>query len=98
MTRRYRNGAFCDICGEWCRPDEITSHHLKKRKVYGPNEWNLKPLCRTCHDLVEIEVTKRENTILRENFKNINLDGYSYVKRRVQNDTRRNARNNGRRN
>jgi hypothetical protein len=93
MTRRHRNGEYCDICGKWCGPKEITDHHLKKRAVFGPNDWNLKPLCRHCHDLVEIEVTKRENTILRENFKNINLDGYSFVKRLVKNERKNTRRN-----
>jgi hypothetical protein len=96
MTRRYKHGAYCAICGEWQSPKDIEGHHIHKKAVWGEND-DIVPLCEICHDRVEAEITKRENTILRENFKNINLDGYHYVKRLIQNERKRgrgSARNN----
>lgn len=95
MTRRHRHGAFCDICGCWCGPDKITDHHIKKRAVFGPNDYKLKPLCRACHDLVETEVSKRENELLIENQKYLYFDSYYSVRRGVWNESKRNSRKHG---
>ena len=88
MSRKYKQGSYCAICGDWKGPRVITAHHIHKRAVWGDNG-DIVPLCPECHMRVEAEVTKRENTILRENFKSINLSGYNYIKEKIQNERKR---------
>ncbi len=59
---------YCPIC----KRDGLvlTKHHKWKRSVWGRDKKkNSKAiwLCRTCHDEVEQEITRKENAILKSN-------------------------------
>ena len=57
---------ICPVCGKQIT---LTRHHVFKSCV-----WRCRPetqgrillVCRRCHDAIEIEITRRENLILRE--------------------------------
>lgn len=55
----------CEICGERKR---LTKHHIFRRAVWGRTRKNneVSYICRDCHDILESEITRKENQILRQ--------------------------------
>lgn len=63
----------CPICKDYY--PALTEHHIKKRSVWGHQKNNYTIyICEYCHMEVEREVTRRENTVLREHLKDIYED------------------------
>lgn len=66
MTRNHRNGEIKHgICPRCKKEKDLTTHHVRKRLIFGNNGRTLY-LCRSCHDELEILVTVMENVFLRE--------------------------------
>lgn len=58
---------YCPICRRTDVP--LTRHHKWRTHVWKYDRKKQKKkilICRECHDAVEIEITRRENEILRE--------------------------------
>jgi hypothetical protein len=56
---------ICPVCK---KHKELTHHHIFKScvwKDYPETQSEILLVCRTCHDAIEIEITRRENNILR---------------------------------
>lgn len=58
---------YCPICK--FRNLKLTRHHKLKKYIWPElknDEDNHIYICRTCHDNIEREITKRENKLLKE--------------------------------
>ena len=55
----------CPICLQKRR---LTNHHLWRRAVYGRTARNneIEKICEVCHQVLETEITRKENQILRQ--------------------------------
>ena len=56
---------ICPICKKFFH--NLTEHHKRRKSVWGTiNNNDTIFICRHCHDLLEKEITRKENEILRQ--------------------------------
>lgn len=57
---------YCPICK---KRKTLTKHHIFRSAVWRDipeTQSEILPICRQCHNLVELEITRRENAILQK--------------------------------